>query len=109
MVRGGCGVASEIEGSHVTAADLHAAASKLRELANELEKTGHTIGGAAAGATAAMPGFMVVGASITTCAHLNSCVADQVREMREQASDLDETANRYTDHDTLASRQVSLS
>ena len=64
-------MASETEGSRVTAADLHAAASKLRGLANEMEKTGHTIGGAAAGASAAMPGFMVVGASIATCGHLN--------------------------------------
>ena len=101
-------MASETEGSHVTAADLRAAATKLRGLANELEKTGHTIGGAAAGATAAMPGFMVVGASIATCGHLNSCVADQVREIREQADHLDETANRYDEHDKLASTQVTL-
>jgi hypothetical protein len=101
-------MANETDGSHVTPADLHAAAGKVRELANELEKAGHAIGGAAAGATAAMPGFMVVGASIATCGHLNSCVADQVRELREQADHLDETANRYTDHDTLASKKITL-
>jgi len=101
-------VASETEGSHVTAADLRAAARKLRELASEMESTGHTIGGAAAGATAAMPGFMVVGASIATCGHLNSCVGDMVREMREQADHLDETAERYDEHDQLASRQVTV-
>jgi len=101
-------VASETEGSRVTAADLRAAARKLRELANEMEKTGRTVGGAAAGMTEAMPGFMVVGASITTCGHLNSCVADMVREMREQADHLDETANRYDEHDKLAATQVTV-
>jgi hypothetical protein len=101
-------MASETEGSRVTAADLHAAASKLRGLANEMEKTGHTIGGAAAGASAAMPGFMVVGASIATCGHLNSCVGDMVREMREQADHLDQTADRYSEHDALASKQVTV-
>jgi Excreted virulence factor EspC, type VII ESX diderm len=101
-------VASETEGSHVTAAELRAAAAKLRELANEMEKAGHAIGGAAAGAAAAMPGFAVVGASIATCGHLHSCVGDAVRKLREQADHLDETADRYTEHDRLASRQVTV-
>lgn len=101
-------MASETEGSHVTAADLRAAAKKLRELANEMESTGHTIGGAAAGMSAAMPGFMVVGASVATCGHLNSCVADGVRELREQADHLDETAERYDEHDKLAATQVTV-
>ena len=101
-------MASATEGSRITAADLRAAARKLRGLATEMEKTGHTIGGAAAGMAAAMPGFMVVGSSVATCGHLNTCVADGVRELREQADHLDETANRYDEHDKLAATQVTV-
>jgi hypothetical protein len=101
-------MANETEGSRATAEDLLAAAAKLRSLADEMEKTGREVGGAATAAAAAMPGFTIAGASVATCGHLNSCIADTVREIREQADHLQRSAAHYTDLDSAASRQVTL-
>jgi hypothetical protein len=101
-------MASETEGAHATAGDLLAAAAKLRNLADEMEKTGREVGGAATAAAAAMPGFRIAGASVATCGHLGSCIGDTVRQIREQADRLQASANHYTELDSAASRQVTV-
>jgi hypothetical protein len=101
-------MAGETDGDHATMSELLDAATKLDHLADEMEQTGHTIGGAAAGAAAAMPGFSIASASMATCGHLNSSVAETVRQIREQANQLRRSAAEYSDLDSQAQKQVTI-
>ena len=101
-------MATETEGDRARLSELIDAATKLDHLANDMERTGHAIGGAAAGAAAAMHGFTIAPASVATCGHLNSCIADTVRQIREQAEHLRRSAAEYTELDSQAQTQVTL-
>jgi len=95
-------------GTRATASDLLEAASKLDGIADEIEKTGHEVGAASTGAAAVNPGFRFAAESVATCNHLNSCIADTVRQMRDQARQFRQTANLYTELDRQAQTDVTV-
>jgi hypothetical protein len=95
-------------GTHATIGELLAAAAKLDRVADEIEQTGHQVGGAAAAATALMPGFTLGLQSVTTCGHLHQCIGDTVRDMRIQAQHLRDTAATYTESDRQAQAAVTV-
>jgi len=95
-------------GNRATLSDLLDAATKLDHLADEIEKTGHTIGGAAAAAAAANFGFSLSASSIATCGHLNSSIAHTVADLRNQSRQLRQTAATYTDLDSQSETDVTV-
>jgi hypothetical protein len=101
-------MASVNDSDRATVDDLLAAATKLDHLADEMEHTGQQVGGAAAAAASVMPGFSMAGASVATCGHLNSVIAENVRQIRAQADHLRTTAAHYTELDHDAQTQVTI-
>jgi hypothetical protein len=95
-------------GTRATASDMLDAAAKLDHIADDLERTGHEVGGAATAAAAVNIGFRFASESVATCGHLNSCIADTVRRMREQAQQLRRTAAEYTELDHQAQTDVTV-
>jgi hypothetical protein len=95
-------------GTRATADDLLDAAAKLDHIADDVERSGRDIGGAATGAAAVNAGFSFAAESVATCTHLNSCVADTARQLREQAQQLRQTASHYTELDQAAQTEVTV-
>jgi len=95
-------------GHHTTINELLAAATKLDNLADEMERTGHQIGGAAGAASSLMPGFSMGVEAVAACGNMHKCIGDTVRDLRTQARQLRSAAAEYTEMDRRARAEVSM-
>ncbi|HZN77273.1 MAG TPA: type VII secretion target [Micromonosporaceae bacterium] len=88
-----------------TPAELRAAAKKLDNVADELEREGRNVASAASGG--GMSGFQLALAAVQTLGQLQSCNDMNVREIREMAQRLRTTADKYEQRNQTYTRTLT--